>query len=208
MIKIVKNEAVVKLRAKRRQQLLCIACGKTLNRDGTLCIECNNAHNNYVRESRAWYQEHKICPRCNKEKLYNDEKVCLICSANAYLTTMRCRKNVGKEHYNKIHSEWSRKEYDKRINQGVCTRCGKRKADKDYKTCALCRDKNRKYRRKNNKTINRNERYLQGLCYFCNNPIEPGYKVCSKHHNQNIQHANSLKAKQVRAELVSKKILY
>ena len=54
----------------------------------------------------------------------------------------------------------------------------------------------------------RKERYKQGLCYFCDNPIKDGYKVCEMHYRMNIEKANSSKAKDARKELTNNKILY
>lgn len=193
---------------RRKKQGLCLKCGKQLDRDGTYCIECRRIISEAQKESRNWYKSHGICPRCCKNNLFGDEKVCPECSANAYANRVRDIERRGKEYYNRQHAEWSKNTHHKRIEQGVCTRCGKRKADAGYKTCGICRAKSKKYKRIKYGKPDRSERYEQKLCYFCDNPIKDGYKVCEKHYQMNIEKANSRKAKEVRKELTKSGILY
>ena len=47
-----------------------------------------------------------------------------------------------------------------------------------------------------------------GICYFCNNPVEEGYKVCEYHHRKNIEYANLDKTKDARKKLLNQGILY
>lgn len=171
---------------RRKEQGLCLKCGNPLDRDGTYCVQCRKIITDQNTETRHFMQSIGICPRCQKNKLYGDEKQCPECSANGYSLTMRSRERLGREHYNSVHREWSRNNHQKRIELGICTRCGKRKPDNGYKTCGLCRDKDRKRKEKNNKP-DRRERYKNGLCYFCDNPIKDGYKVCERHYQMNIE---------------------
>ena len=134
--------------------------------------------------------------------------MCPECAAYAYEITMNSRERLGKEHYNKVHREWSKRPHHEMIQKGICTRCRKRKADYGYKTCGICREKGRKYKRVKYGKPDRSERYKQGLCYFCDNPIKDGYKVCEKHYKMNVEKANSGKANDARKELINNKILY
>ena len=83
-----------------------------------------------------------------------------------------------------------------------------RKADYGYKTCGICREKIRNYKRIKYGKPDRSERYKQGLCYFCDNPIKDGYKVCEKHYKMNVEKSHSQKAKEARIELQESGILY
>lgn len=62
-------------------------------------------------------------------------------------------------------------------------------------------------RRQTGKQELRKERYKQGLCYFCDNPIKIGYKVCEYHYQKNVEYANCENAKIARKEL-EKTVLY
>ena len=158
---------------------------------------------------RQFYKGIGICPVCKKSKLWGAEKECPECTAKGYEYTMKSRARLGKEHYNKTHAEWAKLEHHKRIEQGMCTRCGKRKADCGFKTCGTCRTKDNATRRKRMEPrIARSERFSIGLCYFCDNPIKDGYKVCEKHYQMNVEKANSGKAKDRRGKLINNKILY
>lgn len=194
-----------RLISKRKEQGLCRNCGKPLDREGTYCIECRKRITDDNTYTRHFLQNIGICPRCQKTKLFGDEKVCPECSAYGYSIAMKSREKLGKEHYNEIHREWSKNEHHKRIELGICTRCGKREPDNGFKTCGICRarDRNRK-----EKKPDRKERYKLGLCYFCDNPIKDGYKVCEEHYQINVQNSKSAKAKESRRNLVANGILY
>ena len=197
-----------RLLENRKANGLCIDCGNALDRDGVRCVKCNEKNNKESKEDRKWYRENGICPRCRKNIILGTENVCPECSAYAYEITMNSRERLGKEHYNKVHKEWSKRTHHEMIQKGICTRCRKRKADYGYKTCGICREKGRKYKRVKYGKPDRSERYIQGLCYFCDNPIKDGYKVCEKHYNMNVEKSLSQKAKEVRRELQESGILY
>ena len=162
----------------RKANGLCIDCGTELDRDGVRCVKCNTKHNEKNNADRKWYIENGICPVCRDNFLFGDEKVCLECGASKYAETMKSRERLGREHYNEVHKEWSKRTHHEMIDRGICTRCRKRKADYGYKTCGVCREKIRNYKRIKYGKSDRSERYKQGLCYFCDNPIKDGYKVC------------------------------
>lgn len=188
---------------RRKTNGQCVNCGKEMDRDGALCIDCLSKANYEQRTTRRLYQKHRICPRCRKNDLIGDEKNCLECSAKAYANTMSSR---DKEHYNEVHREWSKRTHHEMIELGICTRCRKRSADVGYKTCGICRAKIRESKRKNAKP-SRSERFEQGLCYFCDNPIKQGYKVCDFHYEQNVKNSRSQKAVDSRRKLIMQEVL-
>ena len=194
---------------RRKEQGLCIKCGNPLDREGVHCEKCRGILNKLQNETRQWYKENGICPRCGKNNLFGGEKVCIECNAIAYAYNIQRANRLGREYCNKKQAEYQKIRYHKNSEQGICTRCGKRNADYGYKTCGICREKDNRTRllREPHKP-NRSERYKQGLCYFCDNPIKDGYKVCENHYQMNIEKANSNKAKDARKELIDNKILY
>ena len=114
---------------KRKENGLCRSCGKPLDREGALCKICLKDQNQYKKETRDWLLDHKICPRCGKNDLFGDEKSCPECRAKENGYVMKSRDGDGRLEYNKKHREWAKKEHQRRIEVGICTRCGKRKAD-------------------------------------------------------------------------------
>lgn len=192
---------------RRKENGLCVRCGKPIDREGVMCVSCRKIINKDTAETRKWLQEHGICPRCRKNFLYGDEKNCPECAAYSYSIIMPKREE-NREHYNEIHKNWSRKTHHRMIEMGVCTRCRKRKADAGYKTCGMCREKTRRYKQSRNITKDRSEREKNGLCYFCDNPIKQGYKVCEMHYKMNVENARSARANNARKNLIKQGVLY
>lgn len=175
---------------KRRDEGVCVKCGKELDRQGVYCSKCLVKISKEHKDMRQWYQSNGICPVCKKEKLFGDEKECPVCAAKKYEITMRSRKKHGTEHYNSNHAEWQKKKYHERIKLGICARCGKRKADYGYKTCGICRMKGRKSKLRSSK---KEEWRENGLCVFCGEPVKENFKVCEKHYNMCIEKLNNQK---------------
>lgn len=187
-----------KLIELRKSSGLCVDCGKPLDRNGYRCISCNNRQNLNHALEREYYQAKHVCPRCRRNSILGDEKVCPECSAKGYILTMNSR---NKEHYNLAHGEWAKKEYQRRKENGICTRCGNRKADYGFFTCGICRNKDRQRKRIKYGKPSRKERYKIGMCYFCDNPVKEGYKVCEKHYQMNMEKAHSEGADMARNEI-------
>lgn len=179
----------------RVSQGLCGACGKPNDReDKTTCSECNSKRAKEIIEDRKWYLEHKICPRCHKNTLMGSERTCLECKAYATNQIMIKRED-NKDKYNAYMRDYQKEQTKKRREQGICTRCGKRKPDSTHVMCAVCRGKNQTGM---NRTDNGKERVKKGLCYWCGEPVKPGYKICQKHYDMNIQKLNNEKTKSAR----------
>lgn len=174
---------------RRKEKHLCINCGKPLDREGWYCKSCLNVKRENQRKDKAFYISHGICYRCRKESIFGDQTICPECSAKEYANAVKCKERLGRDHYNKVHREWARKRYQESVKNGICYRCGKRPADNGYKSCGICRGKNGDYKRIRYQAkvkMPRDKRMEIGLCYFCNNPVKPGYKVCEKHWQMNV----------------------
>ena len=130
--------------------------------------------------NKHYYKRIGVCPYCHKNRLFGEEKSCPECRAKS-TEYSRKRDRIS---YNKTHAEWSKKTYEERKSKGICTRCGKRKAKPGQLRCEFCIKKADESRRVRDWHLSRFER---GLCRWCDNPIEPGYKVCEFHHKMNIE---------------------
>ena len=179
---------------RRKSNGLCIDCGNPLDREGLRCKKCCEKRSKWEREHRQWYLSHKICPRCGKNDLMGDETICPECRAKSVNNSL---KNREKDEYNVYQRNWSKSTYQKRKESGICTRCGKRKATQGLTTCAMCRARDNETRRIRKGFSDRTDRSKIGLCYFCDNPVKKGYKVCEKHYQMNIEKAE--KGRQTRA---------
>ena len=74
-----KKERSAELYKSRKESGLCPRCGKPLDRNGHYCSECLEKEREYRSETKKFCKENGICPVCHKEKLYGDEKQCILC---------------------------------------------------------------------------------------------------------------------------------
>lgn len=147
-----------------------------------------------THEDIVFYTKLGICPRCHKYILYGDEKACPECRAKQTNYKALTREN-NREEYNLYMRVYQKQAYEERKKKHICTICGKRKAENGYFTCDVCRLKRLNRRREKNY---KESRYERGICRFCDNPIEQGYKVCEYHHKMNIDKCNNEKSKKAR----------
>lgn len=158
---------------RRKENGLCPRCGQKLDRKGHYCTKCLKKHNEYEKENREFYKKLGICPECRKEKLFGDEKRCISCREKQY----KRRKDQMEEQKRKYSENFKKKQkerYKERSENGICTRCGKRKAENGKKKCRICLEKNAEaHRRKRFMGMNVKEyRKENHLCFFCGNPTD------------------------------------
>lgn len=94
-------------------------------------------------------------------------------------------------------SKKQRREYQKRKRElciafGICRECMcKIATNGNY--CLECYLKNKKRSKRKRNGVPRAERVSFGLCYFCGEPAEKGFKTCRYHHlimANNVKHTN------------------
>ena len=158
---------------RRKDNGLCTRCGKLLDREGHYCSECLLKANKYKRESRIFYKQNGICPVCCKERLFGDEKQCISCRQKAY-DRRKPLTDDQKEKYSNRFKNQQKSLYRERVEKGICTRCGKRKADTGNKKCRICLDKDAEIHRKRTygKKSVREHRKENHLCYYCGKKID------------------------------------
>lgn len=197
-----------KWRAKMKAEHRCPNCGKPLDRDGYLCRACQDRENERHRSLKEFRWENYLCLNCGTP-VEENERLCPVCLAKE---SANHRRYIVKHHVKedkKHSSDRHKKLYYKLKAQGICTKCGKRKAIPGHTRCAICAEKQRERDRKRSKETQeeRLNRWKRGLCRFCDNPVEPGYKVCTYHHQLSIKNANderSVKARKMQAAAWSK----
>ena len=151
----------------------CPRCGKTLDREGHYCSKCLEKVREYHRENRRFYAEHHLCTECGKVKVPGNERVCPECRDK----NEHWRKPLTEEQKIRYSYKFKKRQnslYQQRSEQGICTRCGKRKAMPGKKKCGICLAKDaemhrRIYMDRPNVKEYRKENHL---CFFCGNPID------------------------------------
>lgn len=164
-----------------KQQGLCVrGCGRKAVAGKTMCDACAEKGRQYQRENREWARERGLCPRCMKNKLFGDEKICVECLADASIINRRNReKRYGSEHEYYIMDITRLKE------NGICRGCRKQKVVTGHTYCMSClikkREKSRRARQNETKNfIPRSERRSFNLCYNCGNPLDTDKGLCQK----------------------------
>lgn len=165
---------------KRKDNGLCPTCGKPIDREGHYCKSCAEKHTEYTRETRNFYRENGLCTVCGKEKVFGDEKRCPECRAKC-TNRIKLTSEQIKRYYTQ-HNEYQKSLYEQRKEQGICTRCGKRKAIVGKTQCGICLQKEaeRKRRKSYDKVNIREYRLNNRLCFNCGSPLDSNKKICLK----------------------------
>lgn len=185
---------------RRKENGLCPRCGKKLDREGHYCTECLKKDREYKQENRRFFRDNGLCHYCGKEMLYGQEKQCIKCREKRY----EKRKPLTEEQkirYGNNLKEQQRRLYKERSEQGICTRCGKRKAEPNRKKCGICLDKDAKQARKKRlcRQDEKERRRENNLCYRCGDPIDIDKgQLCSKCYSESCK--NLEKARLVKPE--------
>ena len=187
---------------ERKESGLCVKCGKENDTSGVLCSRCKDCGNKSQRMGYSYYIGIGICPRCKKEKLYGDERVCLTCSADRYGRQL----NRDRDRANEVHRKSARKIYAESSAKGICTRCNKRKAVEGQKRCKMCIERRNEYRR-SKRGIPRRLRPDFGLCYLCGDTAKEGQKVCARCH-ESITQGNRRQDRSGRPDFIFGKKMY
>lgn len=187
---------------ERKENGLCVKCGEENDTDGVFCAKCREKVNRSKRMGYGYYISIGICPRCHKEKLYGDERACLMCSAERYGRQL----NRDRDRANEIHRKSARKIYAESSAKGICTRCNKRKAVEGQKRCKMCIERVNEYRRAK-RGIPRRMRPDFGLCYLCGDTAKEGQKVCARCH-ESITEGNRRQDRSGRPDFIFGKKMY
>lgn len=192
---------------KAKEENRCWVCGKPKDRDGYYCSICLEKKNADERESKKLMISLGICPSCKKNTIMGDERQCPECRAKE-ADRMARKRAENREEYQAYHNQYRNKLYEERKKNGLCPRCGKTPDDSRYKMCSSCRNKKTTNRRKKQGIKRRSDRTINGICYFCDNPVKKGYKVCEKHYQMNLEKSHSKKANEAREKLKKEGIIY
>lgn len=179
--------------AKRRENSLCTRCGQPLDGKWVVCTKCHEERINYCGDNRKFYEEHKICKKCGKNRVYGTDKWCFECRAQYAEYNYKFMNALPKEkrnEYRRKNAKQIKKRYYELKKQGLCVFCGKRKPETGKVGCEMCNEKrrvlNRLRREKKQNTFE--YRLDNGLCYFCGEPLEDKTKtICSKCHEKRVE---------------------
>ncbi len=174
---ITQKERSAKLYKNRKDNGLCPRCGNSLDREGHYCSNCLEKINEYHRKNRRFYSEHNICTECGKEIVFGGDKICPECRAKMN-NGRKPLTDEQKKRYGERFKKQQKSLYGQRKKRGICTRCGKRKAEKGKAKCLICLAKDAGLHKKSR--ISRSERPGYGFCYICGEPLDREGSLCKK----------------------------
>lgn len=179
---------------KLKENGLCKTCRKPLDRSGMYCSSCLEKARMKDRAKRQECRENHICTECHKNIVFGSDKICFECRAKMQYY----RKPPSSESKEKFKA-YSRNLYAERKAQGICTRCGKRKAAPGKAKCFVCLEKDARSKREKYvaKGTNANkERIANGICLKCgiNKADSPSKwcKECQEESSERLAKARSL----------------
>lgn len=127
-----------------------------------------NYHRQYMKERREWFKSMRCCVECGEQDAYtlNGRRYCYECNEK--------HKASNEKNYNSELAANRAKQYrDKCAENGICTRCKKRKATEGMKTCSTCRAKDKqRYIKQHTGATPRHLRNDYGLCYKCGKELD------------------------------------
>lgn len=166
----------------RKENGLCPRCGNPLDRDGYYCKNCLEKVREYRRGNRIFYINNHICTECGKVKVFGTDRICPECRVKRD----KYRKNMideQKARYKENLKKQQKSLYQQRKEQGICTRCGKRKVEKGKAKCRICLEKDAEMHRKQHFDRPNIKEYRKEnhFCYYCGNKIDLDKgQLCSK----------------------------
>ena len=109
------------IRERRRAAGLCCNCSGELDRDGSRCTACNKRHSEITAKRRESKKQAGQCVSCPKAAVEGKTE----CRACAKISSTRTAREAGRR-----IAQWR--------EQGLCTRCGRRRPKVGYATCRVC----------------------------------------------------------------------
>lgn len=166
---------------------LCTCCGNKMdNLEKKTCKKCIDYKNQWNKERRQKLKMLGICPRCGKNRIYENEKSCLECKKKIWEYDEKNREARLER-----NRTYCKKKYQQLKNDGICVSCYTRKNDGETIWCSICREKNRLKDAARRSQKGRNS-WKYDKCYFCGNDRVEGSKCCEKHLKIYRDNASSL----------------
>lgn len=187
------REYAARKRVESKLNGLCPICGKPVEDAYINCSECRKKIAEKAKERRLkGYDDTTRRVKSKREMRYKfrEEGRCTECgkidsytiAGRAYCFECNEKRNLRRrEQYKKNKEAFlipTKARRTRLKEEGLCTDCGKRKAEKGNTRCSVCLAKRRNYQSKKNRESS-SMRGLDGLCTTCRkNPPKEGFKIC------------------------------
>lgn len=164
---------------------LCVSCHKPVDNGKRMCSSCSEKRRERDQARRRFYLATGICPRCGKNEIIGDEKICLECAAKK-------AEQDSKRDSKKIY-RYTKKRRTLLKAQGRCQICGAKLDDARYSSCPSCREKRRKNYADRKTDCDRDQRIMEGRCYICGSPdLVDGKRLCRLCYKRSLKRAEEM----------------
>lgn len=106
------------------------------------------------KERYDWLKEHNICTKCGQANAIKNQTLCIDCAVKARERTYKWYANLDDNTRKKYREKYRKERYYKLKEQGICTRCGKRKIVNSETLCDWCLKK---------QSLRNHKRYLRNV---------------------------------------------
>lgn len=135
------------------------------------------------KERREWYAAHGICISCGQRDAFPGRKKCAECLEKSTLNNIKYRSLERERSYYPRRKQ----KREERIAAGLCPFCGK--PAKYGQLCYECYLKKlKKHEKEKAERAARGDprlvRIANGKCWFCDNEVLPGKRVCQVHYTE------------------------
>ena len=165
---------------------ICVRCSKPASEGKTLCKECAERNHAVMRRVYAEKRERRICARCGRRTAFRNHAYCDECLEINAERQREYRKGKSEEFLKEIqikNNASDKKRRQRFREQGICTKCGKRKATVGYRTCYDCRAKALRTKKEYDKrhgVLSYTECIENGICTRCHKRKTAHGKVCAE----------------------------
>lgn len=152
------------------------------------------------KERYEWYKAHGICVKCGQEKAKAGRVSCWRCLANTNDSSkIYHSQELYTEEKKKSHIKSEENLINKRNEQGLCWKCGKRPpvGKSKYSQCEVCNKRAAELRKEKRLQKGVTPRFMFGngeFCSYCGKPVEnKGDKTCYSCHERATQWADDMR---------------
>lgn len=138
-----------------------------------------------IDDEYHWYKQHGICPKCRVNNAFYNRVFCAECLEKQINANIKYKTPEKRKQYNQTQRLHKKAQREERKASGLCTRCGKRKAQKGL-LCVECWAHRQVYRQREKigklrRGQHFNERKARGVCLYCQGDVVPGKCFCEIH---------------------------
>lgn len=175
-------------------EYICKKCKKPKDYPGYYCHECRDYRLNYRKENRKLFKELGLCRTCGKHKVYGSDATCFECRAKVQAYRDKHKTPLSDEAKSKMR-DYNKRTYKYRVENNLCTKCGRLSPLPGKKKCGLCSKKDLDAHMKIYwKTSGGKKRVNKNICRWCKSPdLADGKRYCKECYAKIVKHLDKVR---------------